>query len=131
MEQPDRLEQLIKKEMPAEIITVPFLGEENGAYLTKREEEGWRYDHSFNAHAYLDNPARQDIRDLDVETWNEMCDRVEQIKSGGDWEVQVVINVKAPEDTNMYHREPVAYILKRKTAQRRAWDKAQGYNFAD
>jgi len=72
------------------------------------EKEGWEYEWSFHAKI--------------TDQWNDACDKVKALQHSGDWEAVLVQNQDEDEK-----KDGVAYIYKKKTAQRIQWEKEQGY----
>lgn len=56
------------------------------------------------------------------EQWNMACDRVESAQKIGDWEV-VLVNGQS----ELEKKDGVQYLFRRKTEQRKQWDKEHGY----
>lgn len=70
------------------------------------KENGWEYELSFHSHF--------------TDQWNDACGRVETLQLNGDWDT-ILVNGQTEEE----RRDGVAYLLKKKTAQRIAWEKEQ------
>jgi len=76
--------------------------------VSELEGEGWEQFFSFHARI--------------PEQWNMAAERVDEAKRNGDWEVVVAQGESAEEI-----QDTVRYLYKRKTEQRKEWDKEHGY----
>jgi len=78
--------------------------------ISELEAEGWKQFFSFHARI----PSQ----------WNMAVEKVEEAKRNGDWEV---VMAKGESELEKRDINVVAYLYRRKTEQRTAWDKEHGY----
>lgn len=74
--------------------------------LDELKENGWEHELSFHSRF--------------TDQWNDACGRVKTLQQNGDWET-VLVNGQTEDE----RKDGVAYLLKKKTAQRIAWEKEQ------